>query len=85
MDTKELETWIQTDEGRGGPLVGASTITQQVAKSLVGSEKSYVRKLKDMLLAKRIEEYEAIIEDNANEYEKQILSEEMRKLFADRK
>jgi penicillin-binding protein 1A len=35
---------------------GGSTITQQVAKSLVGSEKSYIRKLKDMLLAKRIEE-----------------------------
>lgn len=47
--------WINFSAG-GKIKQGASTITQQVAKSLVGSEKSYVRKLKDMLLAKRIEE-----------------------------
>jgi len=35
---------------------GGSTITQQVAKSLLSSERSYTRKLKDMLLAMRIEE-----------------------------
>ncbi len=35
--------------------VGASTITQQVAKSLVGSEVSYTRKLREAILARRIE------------------------------
>ena len=47
--------WVNFSAG-GKIKQGASTITQQVAKSLVGSEKSYIRKLKDMLLAKRIEE-----------------------------
>ena len=47
--------WVNFTAG-GKIKQGASTITQQVAKSLVGSEKSYIRKLKDMLLAKRIEE-----------------------------
>lgn len=47
--------WVNFSAG-GKIKQGASTITQQVAKSLVGNEKSYVRKLKDMLLAKRIEE-----------------------------
>ena len=36
---------------------GASTITQQVAKSLLlSSERTFSRKIKDLLLAKRIEE-----------------------------
>lgn len=47
--------WVNFSAG-GKIKQGASTITQQVAKSLVGNEKSYIRKLKDMLLAKRIEE-----------------------------
>lgn len=43
---------------RAGRIVqGASTITQQVAKSLLlSSERTYSRKIKDLLLAKRIEE-----------------------------
>jgi penicillin-binding protein 1A len=37
---------------------GASTITQQVAKTfLLSSERSYIRKLKDMVLARRIERH----------------------------
>jgi penicillin-binding protein 1A len=41
----------------GGRPVGASTITQQVAKNLVvGSEVSYIRKLKEAILAWRIED-----------------------------
>ncbi len=40
----------------GHKVQGGSTITQQVAKSLVGSEKSYTRKIKEMLLARRMEE-----------------------------
>ncbi len=42
--------------GRGRRLVGASTITQQVAKNfLLSSEVSYVRKIKEAILATRIE------------------------------
>mgnify|MGYP001376130136 CR=1 FL=1 len=43
---------------RAGRIVqGASTITQQVAKSLLlSSERTFKRKIKDLLLAKRIEE-----------------------------
>ncbi len=41
----------------GGIKQGGSTITQQVAKTfLLSSERTYVRKLKDMVLAKRIED-----------------------------
>ena len=43
---------------RAGKIVqGGSTLTQQVAKSLLlSSERTYTRKIKDLLLAKRIEE-----------------------------
>jgi penicillin-binding protein 1A len=41
----------------GRTVQGGSTITQQVAKTfLLSSERSYVRKLKDMVLARRIEQ-----------------------------
>ncbi|MFZ4689040.1 MAG: penicillin-binding protein 1A [Polymorphobacter sp.] len=39
----------------GARPVGASTITQQVAKSLVGNEVTYTRKLREAILARRIE------------------------------
>ncbi len=43
--------------GRGRRPVGASTITQQVAKNfLLSSEVSYIRKIKEALLALRIEQ-----------------------------
>src|SRR5690606_9190168 len=42
--------------GGGGNLVGASTITQQVAKNfLLSSEQTWDRKIKEALLALRIE------------------------------
>jgi penicillin-binding protein 1A len=42
----------------GGIKQGGSTITQQVAKTfLLSSDRTYIRKLKDMVLAKRIEEH----------------------------
>ena len=42
--------------GGGGRAVGGSTITQQVAKNiLLGNEYSVTRKLKEMILARRIE------------------------------
>lgn len=44
-------------EGRGGPLVGASTITQQVAKNfLLTNEQKIERKIREALLALRIEQ-----------------------------
>jgi penicillin-binding protein 1A len=43
--------------GSGGRAVGGSTITQQVAKNiLLGDEYSVTRKLREMLLARRIED-----------------------------
>ena len=45
-----------TNLGRSGRPIGASTITQQVAKNLlIGNEVSYARKLKEAILAYRIE------------------------------
>ena len=45
------------NRGSGRRLVGASTITQQVAKNFfLSSEMSYVRKIKEALLARRIEQ-----------------------------
>ncbi len=42
--------------GGGGRAIGGSTITQQVAKNiLLGNEYSVTRKLKEMILARRIE------------------------------
>ncbi len=42
----------------GGIRQGGSTITQQVAKTfLLSSQRTYLRKIQDMVLARRIEEY----------------------------
>ena len=42
----------------GGVAQGGSTITQQVAKTfLLSSERTFVRKIKDMVLARRIEQH----------------------------
>ncbi len=47
---------VITNFGRSGRKVGASTITQQVAKNLlIGNEASYSRKAKEAILAYRIE------------------------------
>ena len=45
-----VESWFT-----GRRPVGASTITQQVAKSLIGNEVTYSRKLREAILARRIE------------------------------
>ncbi len=48
---------LQMIEGRNGPLVGASTITQQVARNfLLTREQTWYRKIREALLAIRIEE-----------------------------
>ncbi len=46
-----VEGWFS-----GRRPVGASTITQQVAKSLIGNEVTYTRKLREAILARRIEQ-----------------------------
>jgi penicillin-binding protein 1A len=47
---------MQRIEGSSGPLVGASTITQQVAKNfLLSSEQTWDRKIVEAILALRIE------------------------------
>ncbi|WP_448580065.1 transglycosylase domain-containing protein, partial [Thermaurantiacus sp.] len=64
-------TNIETAMGDGGRPVGASTITQQVAKNLLlSNEVTYTRKLREALLARRIEEVltkEQILELYMNE------------------
>jgi len=47
---------LQKLDGGSGPMVGASTITQQVAKNfLLSSEQTWDRKIQEALLAVRIE------------------------------
>ncbi len=56
LDYPGILSAIITNIGRSGRKVGASTITQQVAKNLLlTNEFSYVRKVKEAILAKRIE------------------------------
>ncbi len=48
--------FVQVKTGQGGQIVGASTITQQVAKNfLLSNEQTMDRKLKEALLVQRIE------------------------------
>jgi len=54
--TRAVLVNIQNQLGGGGRLVGASTITQQVAKNfLLSGEQTLTRKLKEFLLALKIE------------------------------
>lgn len=56
LDYPGIISAIITNIGSSGRKVGASTITQQVAKNLLlTNEVSYVRKVKEAILAKRIE------------------------------
>ena len=56
LDYPGIITAIFTNMTTSGRPVGASTITQQVAKNLLlTNEASYVRKVKEAILAKRIE------------------------------
>ena len=50
------DNFLQRMDGGSGPMVGASTITQQVAKNfLLTSEQTWDRKIQEALLAMRIE------------------------------
>ena len=56
LDYQGIVAAMITNIGSSGRKVGASTITQQVAKNLLlTNEVSYVRKVKEAILAKRIE------------------------------
>ena len=56
IDYPGIATAILTNLKRDGRPVGASTITQQVAKNLLlTGEVSYTRKIREAILAKRIE------------------------------
>jgi penicillin-binding protein 1A len=56
LDYPGIIAAVFTNMTRSGRPVGASTITQQVAKNLLlTSEASYVRKVKEAILARRIE------------------------------
>jgi penicillin-binding protein 1A len=58
LDYPGIARAMWTNLWAGGIKQGGSTITQQVAKTfLLSSERSYVRKLKDMVLAQRIERH----------------------------
>ncbi len=56
LDYPGIASAIFTNLGRSGRKVGASTITQQVAKNLLlTNEATYTRKIKEAILARRIE------------------------------
>ncbi|MCX6583836.1 MAG: monofunctional biosynthetic peptidoglycan transglycosylase [Candidatus Aminicenantes bacterium] len=58
IDFYELKESIKRNLKEGKKARGGSTITQQLAKNLfLSTEKSYYRKLKEMVIAKRMEKY----------------------------
>ena len=56
VDLRGIARAMVTNLRAGGIREGASTITQQLAKQLVGTEKSYARKVKEAILARRLED-----------------------------
>jgi monofunctional biosynthetic peptidoglycan transglycosylase len=57
VDTKELEKALEEAVRKGRLGRGASTITQQLAKNLwLSTDRSLLRKLKELILARRLEE-----------------------------
>ena len=56
IDLKGIARAFVTNVKAGRIREGASTITQQLAKQLVGAEKSYERKIREAILARRIED-----------------------------
>ncbi len=56
IDLPGIARAMITNLRAGGIKQGASTITQQLAKQLVGSERSYARKVKEAILARRLED-----------------------------
>ncbi|MDP6944986.1 MAG: transglycosylase domain-containing protein, partial [Myxococcota bacterium] len=56
VDLKGVVRAMITNLRAGSIQEGASTITQQLAKTLVGTKKSYERKVREAILARRIED-----------------------------
>ncbi|MCA9515057.1 MAG: transglycosylase domain-containing protein, partial [Myxococcales bacterium] len=56
IDLQGIARAMVTNLREGSAREGASTITQQLAKTLVGSAKSYERKVKEAILARRMED-----------------------------
>lgn len=56
IDIRGVIRAMITNLRTGSLREGASTITQQLAKTLVGSDKSYARKVREAILARRMED-----------------------------
>lgn len=56
IDLQSIARAMVTNLREGAHREGASTITQQLAKTLVGTAKSYERKVKEAILARRMED-----------------------------
>ncbi|MGB0589218.1 MAG: penicillin-binding protein 1A [Myxococcota bacterium] len=56
VDLKGVVRAMITNLQAGSIQQGASTITQQLAKTLVGNERSYARKVREAILARRLED-----------------------------
>lgn len=56
IDFRGIVRAMVTNLFAGSVKEGASTITQQLAKTLVGSERSWARKVKEAILARRMED-----------------------------
>lgn len=56
VDFKGVVRAMITNLKAGDVREGASTITQQLAKAIVGADKSYVRKIREAILARRMED-----------------------------
>src|SRR5690606_23623700 len=56
IDLVGISRAVMTNLRAGGVKEGASTITQQLAKTVVGDEKSLTRKAREAILARRMED-----------------------------
>lgn len=56
VDFKGVVRAMITNLKAGDVRQGASTITQQLAKAIVGADRSYVRKIREAILARRMED-----------------------------
>ncbi len=55
VDLRGIARAAQVNAAEGGNSQGGSTITQQLAKSFVGDARTYMRKLEELVIARRLE------------------------------